>query len=313
VNGDDALILAKPAKISKYAKALTSIRLLRNDDKSFQSKPFSRKNPVGHGVFCERLAVGVYKNGRVRVTAAAEVRIGEASGVRKLEENKGFRSVDVLNNLPPNTLPQIRGLARRTANKIALLGHGKLSQGGGGRGRADAVSFRVMATSGPTRLPERAPTLREEKDRIEASTYKAALLTNSTGQPRLLQEVMAEFQTLQGQHRIIDGCFAGGAKKFSRGQLKSRYLSQVGKALKLSPLQALDSEFAKQKYSSDARRRARNYVRQKNYPRACNTLANDNPVVFAGTYVPQRVPLVTLNQPLDPRKNQVGMEPRQLC
>jgi hypothetical protein len=292
-NGDDALVLAPLKKLEEYGRHLSSLGLVRNEKKSYRSPRLKKVGEACNGVFCERHARGVletHKNNRVtrqRIVVRAEdsIRLGEAAGVKSLDGQEGYGCVDHLNDLPRGTHRLVRGLAERSAKRMALAGGGPMSLGGGGGGKVNRNTFMIYALQGAHSPAPRRKTKREREDSQALGRRHNELIQIANDQidpPQggtKVSEIMSQEAIVVGQARIMDGDHGGRAKPI-RAKEHRRHYRQLTKTVSgMKPLAVLNSDKCAARYTLKARQRASHYVRRKQYRRAIRALANDDPII----------------------------------
>jgi hypothetical protein len=212
--GDDAAILATKKERSLYHKHLAMSALVVNFTKShvsdipkWQDLPDSKTaKPIKtFGIFCERKADCTAENYStknpyhrrrfndnanysrpthlIRVEFRDAIRLAEAAGLAAGENMTGYESAEALRRAPQEGRPchrVIKRLRSYTAKRLAMGGGGSLADGGLGRGRADATSFKVLLTYGKTSFKRKVPTRLQKLNSLKMRDM-ALRITNLPG------------------------------------------------------------------------------------------------------------------------------------
>jgi len=295
VNGDDALAVAPAEKLDAARANLTALGLrVHTTKKCFRTRPILDEpgRDTAHGVFCERHALAVVKQGRVRVTARAEMRLAEAGGTAKVDGLVGPGAVDTLlgRQVPPKARQPhklVRWLARRTGTAAGVGGHGPMWAGGGGRGAVDAIGFSALARFGAfaPRTMHRTPEERFEEAGLPIHRRTVAFAEVAGPGSQRLSKILASQATELGQRRLLEGRAVAKRKPVTSAELRDTFRRRAICARQTTPLQALGTLECSLLYSKEARRRAAQYVRVGKLGRAARSLQRDDPWVAAGSFV----------------------------
>jgi len=184
VNGDDLAALWEPSGCDRYERRIERACLVPNRDKSFR----------GPGVvFCEAFGeVRPAASGRgVVVRIVPSLRLGEASGVKSFEGDRGHSTADRLRAFAAGAVPngfgrthrRVSALARQTQRRVSLRRDGRepgrISEGGSGWGLANARTATVFLMGGRTSVATVRKTA-DESLRAKALRAEASALPSST-------------------------------------------------------------------------------------------------------------------------------------
>jgi hypothetical protein len=234
----------------------------------------------------------------VEVRTTLESRLAEAAGTERLERMDGYNAVDVLNDMPRGTHPEIRRLAKRTATRMALGSGGPMCLGGGGCGEVTVNTVKHMITTGAYVPRMKTPTKRESEDSRLTGNISCRLMKVAISETEIkeedddnyvqLHEVIDDLTIGLGMQRIVDGEY--NKNKIRTKKEHRRQLAERGAKMrkdKRSPIELTRSVEATTRYSAKALQKCRHYLRRKQFRRACRTLKNDDPWV-ARAYLKER-------------------------
>jgi hypothetical protein len=176
INGDDIVAAWVDMGADRFENRIDRVRLVCNRKKSFRGR--NSKSRTGGAVFCEQFGMTrVMPDGRVRLRLETFLRLGEASGVKSLEGDRGHLVCDRLRDFAEGRVPEgfgktpkiVRRLARSTQLKFSLGPPGRVAHGGGGGGQATRQTASCFLMGGPT------STRTIKKSKVEAEASRARL------------------------------------------------------------------------------------------------------------------------------------------
>jgi hypothetical protein len=263
VCGDDLIGFWVPEVIERYKYYLERFRLKSNKSKSYVSKD--------RGVFCERFVV---RNGNV-ARASPCVRIGEAVGARAIDGNKGLLVVDVLKNIRARR--PLREAAARTSLRQALGNQpGKVSQGGGGRRKADATTYKAFV------LGERLTLHTTHLQSSVGQLHREAMTVNSTGTgirlSTLAIKLKSEEYRIDAHHfRKVPPAPTMKNRVALKGRIrKMRALAQSDKR---APITFSNQELKNRGYPTSVIRRVNWHLRYRRFGAAIEAVRHYDPVI----------------------------------
>lgn len=259
VCGDDLVAVWPKAICDRYEAVIRRIGLVPNTKKSHR----------GSGaVFCEMFGTVRPSADGHKLRLRPSLRLGEASGAKALEGEHGVGVVDTLRDFAEGVghgriraHRLVRGLAKRTANKLSVKGRvlpGRLRDGGAGKGRTTMATFASWVTQGSTPLRPRAiesPQTRWIRDAVNAWAEAAPRVPSTTKGAIRLDEARAS------ETARCNAAFASSRRRFHTDKAKQDALQRelVNRAKSVQKVDVWDilrTERARQTFSAKSRARA---------------------------------------------------------
>jgi hypothetical protein len=258
INGDDIAALWPPAMCDRFESRIQRARLVCNKAKSFR----------GTGVvFCEQFGgeLEQHYNG-CSIRLRPYLRIGEASGVKSMDGERGHAVCDRLCDFAAGKVPEnygptpkpLRFLARQTQLKFALGTPGRVQHGGGGSGRATRVTASSFLLGGRTSI---ATTKKSQQERLAKRDLHTEVQNRSTptdGGGKPLHEVINQEVLAYNADAELNGAWKARckAREVTRREHKKRTKCRHQEASRADPFELLRSERSRKIWNAKQRARA---------------------------------------------------------
>jgi len=300
VNGDDIVGIWPTDVIDRYELICHEIGIVVNKDKSFRGK---------RGVFCEQIVEQEGEPGQY--VSRAQFRLGELSGVKSIDGQKGHYVSDKLRQIASGwhptefrpTPPALRALASRTCQKVCLdrTIPGSLKRGGGGLGRADLLTLKTFLSGGSTSLRDVRKTREEQRataDRI------ARLKSIPSGNGPRVAEVLTSWVANDNGIAEAQGAWRERckAKKVTAREHRKRISCRRAAAKTCGLLSLLSSDDCKARYGAKARSVCHMHAVHNRFDKAIDYL-----ITHTRRLAAEALPQL---DPLFPRELRVGVIPK---
>ena len=272
VNGDDLVGAWGDDLAARYQDALRRVRLVPNVAKSFDGAA---------GTFCEQF---VAPSGPKTAISRSLHRLGECSGAKSIEGARGHCVVDTLRDIAAgrrregwmSTPAPVRALAGRTAKRVRLNAHpGRIADGGGGSGRADATTAAdfVLHGASSTRVVRSTPTA----DASSRARLRRVLALPSDGTGRRLRDVAADMAAVDNARddvRERDWAERARAPDITLAAHRRRANCRRAAAAATGPFDALRTDAARARWGAAARATAHRHFEAGRFESGIRYLAS---------------------------------------